>query len=440
MASPGNGSGRNVNAKVYQGIKNGQGNTSGQSAKQGQTAALRPAGLTLSQNVAGSSPTRQAMDYKSAVSPARGTASNSGPSQVGLNAHFTVGGGGYGYRTDNLTLADNEAFEPFDGDYYLGQTQAVNNQRREWANPPRMPQFDTAVMEEDPVAGLHGADNLNQHKGNPVTDPQEYDAGDQDGTESSEQLPHIPEGEELEDEGLEKDEEQREMGYIERHSAWINVLDENLQKIRRNLAERDASEEFDMDMGELLSAVEDIIEITGSEGEVATETLFLNSRLFAEGIRNLQNHSLVIHTVDLRVVVDSGNARAHIFANSPLKMGNKTVFPLPWDTRFSTKDLKSRTVPVWLELSNVHPGLMTFGLNMLRKIGPIIYAAKNVETKRVNIIRGGVLMDLSQPLPEFIPIAVPEAPDRVMRQKIRYLRLPDACFTGKGATLQECAP
>ncbi|KAL3696890.1 hypothetical protein R1sor_010966 [Riccia sorocarpa] len=62
------------------------------------------------------------------------------------------------------------------------------------------------------------------------------------------------------------------------------------------------------------------------------------------------------------------------------------------------------------------------------KICPIIYAAKNTETQQINIIRGYVLMDLSNPLPEFIPIAVAEAPDKVMKQRIRYLRLPDACF------------
>ncbi|KAL3680135.1 hypothetical protein R1sor_023091 [Riccia sorocarpa] len=66
----------------------------------------------------------------------------------------------------------------------------------------------------------------------------------------------------------------------------------------------------------------------------------------------------------------------------------KMMFPLPWDIRFTTKDLKSRAVPVWLELNNVHPGLMNFGLNMLRMIGPIIYAAKNVETQRVNNHQG----------------------------------------------------
>ncbi|KAL3679849.1 hypothetical protein R1sor_022805 [Riccia sorocarpa] len=81
-------------------------------------------------------------------------------------------------------------------------------------------------------------------------------------------------------------------------------------------------------------------------------------------------------------MVDSGKSRAHIFANSPLKMGNKMVSPLPWDTKFSTRDLKSRAVPVWLELNNVHPCLMSFGLNMLRKIGPIIYTAKNLEAQR----------------------------------------------------------
>ncbi|KAL3687578.1 hypothetical protein R1sor_013887 [Riccia sorocarpa] len=81
------------------------------------------------------------------------------------------------------------------------------------------------------------------------------------------------------------------------------------------------------------------------------------------------------------------------------------VFPLPWDTRFTTKDLKFIAVHVWLELNDVHPGLMRFGLNMLRNISPIIYAAKNTETQRINVVRGCVLIDLNKALPEYIPIA-----------------------------------
>ncbi|KAL3681013.1 hypothetical protein R1sor_023969 [Riccia sorocarpa] len=50
------------------------------------------------------------------------------------------------------------------------------------------------------------------------------------------------------------------------------------------------------------------------------------------------------------------------------------------------------------------------------------------ETQRINVIRSCMLMDLNKSLPEFIPIAVPEAHDKVMKQRIRYLRLPDACF------------
>ncbi|KAL3686522.1 hypothetical protein R1sor_009096 [Riccia sorocarpa] len=46
------------------------------------------------------------------------------------------------------------------------------------------------------------------------------------------------------------------------------------------------------------------------------------------------------------------------------------VFPLPWNTRFTTKELKSRAFLVWLELFDLHPGLMKFGLNMLQDDRP----------------------------------------------------------------------
>ncbi|KAL3697643.1 hypothetical protein R1sor_011719 [Riccia sorocarpa] len=236
--------------------------------------------------------------------------------------------------------------------------------------------------------------------------PEEYTTAEDRGdapeqADQAEQLHDIPK-EDDGDTGSESGEsDQQEDSYIERHSAWVHVLDENLQKMRKNPAEKMASAEFEMDA-----------EVT------------LHQLLGVNVVSICQLDPFCFH-----VQVDSGTSKAHIFANSPLKMGNKMVFPLPWDTRFSTKDLKSRAVPVWLELYNVHPGLMRFGLNMLRKIGPIIYAAKNTETQRINIVRGCVLMDLSRPLPDFILIVVPELPGKTMKQRIRYLRLPDACFS-----------
>ncbi|KAL3685162.1 hypothetical protein R1sor_003184 [Riccia sorocarpa] len=416
-------------AKQFHGGRNMIGAPAPVTIRPGQTANIRPAGAQMpnqSSNNAVSPPRQlQAMDYKSAVSSAKlpGGLRPTAHSALFLSQQGQSSGTIQDFNLPSVDLMDNDAYDTYGDGEYGSHTQDIANRRLVWG-PRQHDLMLQGMMELEAEQEDTAMDRQNQSSGDRMrqsTQHQEDDIQEEDGGT-------------FEDAGEEK-----------------------------NTAEKEVSSDFDMEVRELLSAVDDIIEISGKGGEVATETLYLNSKVFAEGIRSLQNNSLVIHTVDLRVslaylerwveitihqllgvkvasicqldpycfhvTVDSRKSRAHIFANSPLRMGNKMVFPLPWDTKFSTRDLKSRAVPVWLELSNVHPGLMNFGLNMLRKIGPIIYAAKNVETQRVNIIRGCVLMDLSKPLPEFVPIAVLERPQKLMKQKIRYLRLPDACFS-----------
>ncbi|KAL3682629.1 hypothetical protein R1sor_000651 [Riccia sorocarpa] len=417
-------------AKVYQGGR-GTGITShAQQIKPGQTASLRPA-ANMSTNLSGHpsghlSPPRLPMDYRSAVSPAR----LGGP--LNLMAQNNFGAGpeadpNLSYPLDNVNFMDNAAYDNYVGDILGGQTQAIARQL-DWRQMHQMQQaHGQATTDEEEYDDMEETDeDMQQLQENQNQASASNTVANTDKGKSPIDLPDIPENTEGESESDEED--IQESSYIDRHRAWVDVLD------AKDPAHKEANGDFEMDVGELLTAVDDIIETSSHEGKIATDTLYLDSKLFAEGIRQLQNHSLIVHTVDLRVtmayfekwaeqtihqllgvtvvsicqldpfcfhiVLDSGKAKAHIFANSPLKMGTKMVFPLPWDTRFSTRDLKSRAVPVWLELFDVHPGLLKFGLNMLRKIGPIIYAAKNTETQRINIVRG----------------------------EFGTLRLPDACF------------
>ncbi|KAL3687277.1 hypothetical protein R1sor_013586 [Riccia sorocarpa] len=84
--------------------------------------------------------------------------------------------------------------------------------------------------------------------------------------------------------------------------------------------------------------------------------------------------------------------------------------------------------PVWVELRDVKTCLMDFALEMLQRVGPVLYAAKNVETGKSNIIKGCVMADLSKDLKDVIKMVVPEPPDKIMKQAITYTKLPDACF------------
>ncbi|KAL3694743.1 hypothetical protein R1sor_008394 [Riccia sorocarpa] len=47
--------------------------------------------------------------------------------------------------------------------------------------------------------------------------------------------------------------------------------------------------------------------------------------------------------------------RNHIFANAPYYMGDPMVYVLPWDPSFNPNELRTRSVPIWVELSDVPP-------------------------------------------------------------------------------------
>ncbi|KAL3692256.1 hypothetical protein R1sor_005907 [Riccia sorocarpa] len=407
MGNPGNASTSAKSGKVYQGGNPPSGSPNPQGVKQGQTASIRPAGMTSVGQPPVGSTTSQGMDYRQAVSPVKpagGLYTVSHQNQ--LSSHST--GLLHNYQLGNISYIDPNAYSDYDDAFLDGQTQDVANRRLEWYHQAGAGATPSAGLmdfdgSDSPLDHLQGTRQQQQtglaasHDRNDQNAEEEVEA---DPAPGYEHLPNIPEADESESGG--EEEETDDTSYIDRNQAWIHVLDENLQKHRKNPAEKTVEADFEMDMGELLTAVDDIIETSNHDGNIPTDTLFLDTKLHNKGpyIRQL--------------TIENGD-KDGISASVGYM-------------RFTTRDLKSRAVPVWLELYDVHPGLMKFGINMLRKTGPIIYAAKNAETQRINIIRGCVLMDLSKPLPEFIPISVQEAPDKVMKQHIRYLRLPDACF------------
>ncbi|KAL3694134.1 hypothetical protein R1sor_007785 [Riccia sorocarpa] len=76
------------------------------------------------------------------------------------------------------------------------------------------------------------------------------------------------------------------------------------------------------------------------------------------------------------------------------------VYVLPWDPRFNPNELRTRSVPIWVELPDVPSNCASYGLAMLRKLGILLYASKNMETQQSNLLKGCVIMDISKPLKE----------------------------------------
>ncbi|KAL3685242.1 hypothetical protein R1sor_003264 [Riccia sorocarpa] len=312
MASPSMVGGRG--GKVFQGSQLPPGASKSSQIKQGQTANLRPAGtLPVSQSTA-SSPTRGPMDYRTVVSPGKVNSENLnvGNSPRGLqygvgqfgNQHFS-NAANYYHAMEDLNYNRDKVFDDAMIGLQQGQTQDMLDNPQGWRS--LYPQLhDQGLMEtEDNVnpeahAGVPPAPKSPDHGTNaaPVDDDES-----QDMAHPTQQLPGIPEATDSEGEEENQAETGLDSGYIDRHKAWIDVLDENLAINRRNPACREVSSDFEMDMSELMSAVDDIIETSEHEGQVATDTLVLDTKIFAEGLRQLQKHSLVIHTVDLRVTM-----------------------------------------------------------------------------------------------------------------------------------------
>ncbi|KAL3696996.1 hypothetical protein R1sor_011072 [Riccia sorocarpa] len=128
------------------------------------------------------------------------------------------------------------------------------------------------------------------------------------------------------------------------------------------------------------------------------------------------------------ICLDSGQNRNHIFANAPFYMGDSMVYTLPWDPRFNPAELRTRSVPIWVELPDVPPNCISYGLALMNKIGTLMYASKNAERQQTNLLKGCILMDISKPMKEELYFCVPGFGSKLRRQKVRYSGFPDACF------------
>ncbi|KAL3677969.1 hypothetical protein R1sor_020925 [Riccia sorocarpa] len=128
------------------------------------------------------------------------------------------------------------------------------------------------------------------------------------------------------------------------------------------------------------------------------------------------------------ISLESETERNHIFANTPLYMGESMVYALPWDPRFHPKELHMRSVPIWVELPEVPPNCVAYGMKMISTLGVMLYASKNLESQTSNLLKGCVLMDISKPLKEEKYFRVPGLKNKLIRQKIMYSGFPDMCF------------
>ncbi|KAL3695839.1 hypothetical protein R1sor_009915 [Riccia sorocarpa] len=188
---------------MYQGSKGATTAPNAQQVKPGQVANLRPAANSIPQLGGRSTPPRLPMDYRAAL--------------------------------NNASYMENDTYDYYAGDYMGGQTQAVV-EALDWRQIQAHLAQGQTMNNEAEDATMDADDHtqsLNDETEHLAEESPQRDPGKEKGPAT---IPDIPESTEDESEDEEEDDEIPEESYIERHKAWVEVLDQMLQRTRKNPA------------------------------------------------------------------------------------------------------------------------------------------------------------------------------------------------------------
>ncbi|KAL3700036.1 hypothetical protein R1sor_018058 [Riccia sorocarpa] len=259
---------------------------------------------------------------------------------------------------------------------------------------------------------------------------------------------------------------------LERHPQWANAADitSNPNPYTRGL---NLAEGENVTATELREVVQDINNCLNVDEYTLGDTIQVNKTFFSCRLRHLQNCAFVLCALDhtlskdrvtewamaelwqncgiqveqirilakgcFLIVTGSGDQQNKALMEGPYKIGGRMIFPFPWDAKFSPRELRSKLVPVWVDLPRVHPMLEAYGAFMLSTVGKVLY--KTCETGRncYMHIRGSVLTDISRKLKDHVKINV-EGVEEPMVQPIWYTSLPNVCFAchQRGHIAKDC--
>ncbi|KAL3677966.1 hypothetical protein R1sor_020922 [Riccia sorocarpa] len=251
-----------------------------------------------------------------------------------------------------------------------------------------------------------------------------------------------------------------------RNPTWAEVTEQNMKRLDPFARFADIPLVDSVEAGEVEEILDGLITTVTPvencadvrEGDIVN----IDPRLLVSTTRYLKETSVVIYTMDLKVsfryvetwaeqifkqtlgvkvlsicslsrncfyiCLDSGLSRNHVFANAPYYMGESMVYNLPWDPRFNPNELRTRSVPIWVELPNVPPNCVSYGLAMMNRLGTMMYASKNLEKQQTNLLKGCILIDISKPMKEEMYFRMPGFGNKLVRQKLQYSGFPDSCF------------
>ncbi|KAL3694924.1 hypothetical protein R1sor_008575 [Riccia sorocarpa] len=252
---------------------------------------------------------------------------------------------------------------------------------------------------------------------------------------------------------------------LERHPNWANSYStiSEPNPYTRGLKLIDGE---DVTTDELKEVVQDINSSINIEEYKLGDTIQVDKSFFSCRLRHLQSCAFVLCALDHAPSRDKVTewARNELWQSKGIqveqirilargcflivtgsaeqqqnKINGRMIFAFPWDPKFSPRELRSKLVPVWVDLPKVHPMLEAYGAHMLATIGKVLYKTCEMGRDSYMHIRGCVLTDISRKLKDHVKIQI-DGVEEPMVQPVWYTSLPNICFAchQRGHIAKDC--
>ncbi|KAL3686351.1 hypothetical protein R1sor_008925 [Riccia sorocarpa] len=189
-----------------------------------------------------------------------------------------------------------------------------------------------------------------------------------------------------------------------RNPTWAQVMEQNTKKLDpfARFAGIQFVDSFEKEeVEEILDGlISNALPVDNFDEVKEEDIVDVNLQFLVSTTRHLQTTSILIYTMELKVsyryvqqwaeatfrqalgvnitsicllsrncfhVCFDSEVSRHVFANAPYYMGDPMVYVLPWDPRFNPNGLRTRAIPIWVELLDVPPNCASYGLAMEEK-------------------------------------------------------------------------
>ncbi|KAL3697864.1 hypothetical protein R1sor_011940 [Riccia sorocarpa] len=263
-----------------------------------------------------------------------------------------------------------------------------------------------------------------------------------------------------------------EKSILERHPMWANSQN-ILQTANPYVKGLNPGAGLNVSDQELEEVVRDINSSVNIEEYKIGDTIQVGREFFTSRLRHLQSCAFVLVALDstpskdkviewakaelwqargiqveqirvlsrgcFLIVTGAEEQQQKALIEGPYKINGRMVFTFPWDPKFSPRELRSKLVPVWVDLPKVHPMLEAYGSFMLSTIGKVLYKTCEAGRDSYMHIRGCVLTDISRKLKDHVKVQI-EGIQEPMVQPIWYTSLPNICFAchQRGHIAKDC--